>query len=444
MVVKLVKLFSQNKIFRYSLFATVVLAIVFSCTKKPETIGLDLVDDEKFQVYDTVFPVVAYSAIDDSVETDGTSVNLLGSHFTENFGLTNAGFYSHIRLVNVNPDFGESPVADSIILSLVYTGYYGNLSTSQTVKVFRVQEDFVRDSSYYYNTELNLDEEMILGEFTFEPNPSDSVMVDTTLYPAELRIPLNENFENIIFEEADSSHLSSNENFLNFFKGLYVGVEDVNSAGEGAILYFDLLNERSNVTIFYNDSMEFVFSINANSARIGKFQHDYSLSSDQTFKEQIINNDTTFGSEALYIQGLAGIKTIVKFPEIANWSDENGFAINEARLIIPTQPDATDFDPPESLILLEQTENGSIAIMNDFNLGENYFGGTYDSTHAIYEFRISLHIQSLINGNPDYGLVIFPTSKVVRANEVKLYGFDPSQEQSMKLRIIYTDILPNN
>jgi hypothetical protein len=442
MALKLVRLFPENNIFKPIFFAAIILAMVFSCTKKPETIGLDLVDDEKFQVFDTVFPVVAYSAIDDSVETDGTSVNLVGSQFTETFGRTNASFYSHIRLVNVNPDFGQDTIADSIILSLVYSGYYGNISTSQTVKVYRVVEDFFINSTYYYDTIIGIDS-IPIGELTFVPNPTDSVMVDTTLYPAELRIPLNEKFADIIFN-TDPANLSSNENFINYFRGIYVEADKVNAAGEGAILSFDLLNERSNVTIYYRDSLQFVFSINANSARIGKFEHNYSLSSDQTFKEQIINNDTTFGSEALYVQGLAGIKTIVKFPDIINWTYDNGFAINEARLIIPAQPDASEYDPPESLILLRQTQNGSIAIMDDFTIGDNYFGGTYDSTNANYEFRISLHIQSLLNGDPDYGLVIFPISKVVRANGVKLAGYDPSLEQSMELRIIYTDIRPNN
>ena len=77
--------------------------IIFSgCNKQPESIGLDLVDQNKLPVFDTTFSVCAYSIADDSVITDETSVNLLGSQYTENFGLTVASIYTHLRLVHIS------------------------------------------------------------------------------------------------------------------------------------------------------------------------------------------------------------------------------------------------------------------------------------------------------------------------------------------------------
>jgi len=423
------------------------LATIFSCTEKPDTIGLDLVDDAKFSVKDTILYVKAYSTLEDSMRSDETSTNLLGSQTTETFGLTKTSFYTHLRLQNVNPNFGPNPVADSIILNFVYSSYYGNLSTQQTAKVYRVEDDFWLDSIYYSDSKLGYDSITVLGELTFVPNPNDSVMVDSALYPAELRIPMNQNFADIIFE-ADSASLSSNENFIEFFKGLYVTSDDVTSSGEGSILYFDLLNERSNLTLYYQndtvDSLNYVFTINTNNARIGRFQHDYSLSNDQALREQVLNNDTSYGSEALFVQGLAGIKTVVKLPGITEWAGNGSIAVNQAKLFIPTNNSVSNLEPPASFAMFQYDENESLEFLRDFNIGESYFGGSHDSINNLYQFRISLYTQELFNGSPDYGLVIFPISKAVRANGVKLFGTDPDGTQQMKLELFYTDIYSNN
>jgi len=44
--------------------ALIILATIFSCTEKPDTIGLDLVDDAKFSVKDTILYVKAYSTLE--------------------------------------------------------------------------------------------------------------------------------------------------------------------------------------------------------------------------------------------------------------------------------------------------------------------------------------------------------------------------------------------
>ncbi|MBN2174075.1 MAG: DUF4270 domain-containing protein [Bacteroidales bacterium] len=426
---------------RYFLLLITLLAIVFSCTEKPEAVGLDLVDDNKYPIYDTILSVVAYSVFDDSVRTDEATINLLGSLYSETFGLLNASFYTQLRLESVNPSFGPNPVADSIVLSFIYSGYYGNLNTPQTVKIYRVSDDFYRDSLYYYNTNLGF-EESILGELTFLPKPNDSIIIDSVAYAPKLNVHIDPSFADLIFT-ADSN-LASNDNFINYFKGLYVKADDVTALGEGAILYFDLLNEASNLTLYYKndtvDSLSYVFTINVNNARIGRFEHDYSLSSDQAFKEQILNNDTSYGADALYLQCLAGIKTVFRFPEIANW---NNIAINQAKLILPVNNPSGSYDPPPSLVLFQNTENGSRVFLQDYEIGESYFGGTYDSVNNSYFFRISFYIQELANGNPDYGLELFPISKVVAANEVKLSGTESTDQPSVQLQLIYTEIKPN-
>ena len=418
------------------------LLLQTACNKKPEKIGLDIIDENKLGVYDTSFSVTGFSSVEDSVLTDELTRNLLGSLRTENFGLTNAGFYSHLRLSQTSPNFGDDPQPDSAILTLVYNGYYGFINTPHTVKVYEVMQDFYKDSAYYSKTLFNLEPLTELANYNFIPNPNDSILQeeDSTYITAELRIPLNDLFINKIMFPDDDSLLNSNEYFVEYFKGIFVVTDSVSSPGEGSILYFDLLNPRSNATIYYNDTLTYELSINSSCATVGKYQHNYSKSLNQNFRNQIVNNDTTLGSESLYLQGLAGIQTNIGLLSLTEWVGTNKYAINEAKLIIPANEPIEELAPPERLLLFQYDENGEINVMQDQFEGDNYFGGTYIEASNAYEFRISLYVQSVLNGSPDYGLVLYASGKSVNANQVILYGTEPENTTlpKMYLNVIYT------
>jgi len=418
-----------------------LLLLQIACNKKPETIGLDLIDENKLGVYDTSFTITGYSTIDDSIRADELSLISLGSLQTEIFGLANTSFYCQLRLSETSPDFGEDPQPDSAILILVYSGYYGFINTPQTVKVYEVMQDIYKDSSYYSTTQFNLEPLTEFANYNFIPNPTDSILQeDSTYFTAELRIPLNETFINKVMFPPDDSVFSSSDNFINYFKGIYVVTDSVSSPGEGSILYFSLLNPRSNVTIYYNDSLSFEYVINSNSASVANFRHNYSKSQNQNFIEQITNNDTTKGSENLYLQGLAGIKTKFSLPSLADWIGTNKYAINEAKLIIPAIEPVEELPAPGQLILFKYDENGDVQFTDDQQEGDNYFGGSFNETSNTYEFRITLYVQSVLNGTPDYGLVLYPSGKSVNANQVTLYGTGPENaiHPKMYLNVIYT------
>lgn len=423
-----------------------MLVLVFACDKKPQTIGVDLVDGTRNVVgLDTTISIIAWSSIDDSVVTDETSVNLLGSQYTYSYGLTNASFYTHLRLSTSQPDFGENPVGDSAFLTLVYTGSYGNLSTQQTAKVYRINDTvgIYKDSTYYSNSHFSIDDTE-LASYPFYPNPTDSVLIDTIKYAPELRIPLNDEFMNSILNPDDPDALLSNDDFLEYYKGIYVSTPSVSVPGHGAILNFDLLASRSNVIIYYHndtvDSLSYRLEVNLNNARVGKFDHDYSLSTDIDFKNQILNGDTSLGASKLYLQGLAGLKTTLRFPGLADFVNQENIGINEAKLIIPAMEPSDEFDYPEGLILFRYDADGVAGFTEDQLEGDTYFGGDFNSGSNEYQFRISFYIQELLGGSTDYGLVLFPNSKSVKPNAVSLYGTANNLPENMYLRIIYTNI----
>ncbi len=437
----------------------IVATLILSCSKKPDTIGLDLVDDNSpITGFDTTIELAAYSKIEDPIYSDETSLNLLGSMTTSTFGQTNASFYTHIRTSLLNPEFGDNPVFDSAILTMVYDGAYGNISSEQNFTIHRVTEDFYYDSSYYSNTYFSIDSSFYYASHTFIPDTTRETIVDTanndtTFRAARLRINLNEQFGQDIFnlQNQNDSVWSSNDKFLEYFKGLYIRPENISNTGEGGILYFDMLTDYSNIILYYRQSPEdtttftLPFLININSARVGRFDHDYSLSSDPDF---VLNNDSTIsGNNRLFLQCLGGVKTEISFPGIKSWADSGTIAINEAKLILTVDDYLPEYQPSSSLVMFknidgddEDTLADSFDFMRDQLQGDAYFGGRYHESSKTYTYRLSLHMQDLLAGEVDLGVALFPTAKAVKANEIKIFGTGPAIPGRLKLNIIYTKI----
>lgn len=438
----------KNRRFAGSFITLVVLSVllVSSCNKKPEQIGLELLESEqKFVGTDTAFIVSAYSTVEDSVITDETSLNLLGSMITNTFGKTTTSFYTQIRLSTVSPDFGDNPVADSAVLTLVYNGYYGNILTQQHLTVYKVTEDFYLDSSYYSNSYIEYDSLQELSDFYYVPNP-ENIIVDSVEVPGRLRIPLNDYFSGPMLDPDNYENFTDKDKFVDFFKGLYIKSEIQSSwtGSVGAILYFDLLDANSNVQLYYHndsvDSLSYTFNINLNSARVGRFIHDYSMSKDETFKQMIINGDTSLGSEKLYLQSLGGVKTLLSFPGLSDWVQSDIVTVNEAKLILPVVSSVEDYGVPGSLVLFNFNENGELTPPLDWHEGEAYFGGKYFEDINAYQYRLTYHIQSLLNGEPDNGMVLFSNGKSINADGVELSGTDRSLSSPIILKITYTKL----
>ncbi len=438
----------KNRRFAGSFITLVVLSVllVSSCNKKPEQIGLELLESEqKFVGTDTAFIVSAYSTVEDSVITDETSLNLLGSMITNTFGKTTTSFYTQIRLSTVSPDFGDNPVADSAVLTLVYNGYYGNILTQQHLTVYKVTEDFYLDSSYYSNSYIEYDSLQELSDFYYVPNP-ENIIVDSVEVPGRLRIPLNDYFSGPMLDPDNYENFTDKDKFVDFFKGLYIKSEIQSSwtGSVGAILYFDLLDANSNVQLYYHndsvDSLSYTFNINLNSARVGRFIHDYSMSKDETFKQMIINGDTSLGSEKLYLQSLGGVKTLLSFPGLSDWVQSDIVTVNEAKLILPVVSSVEDYGVPGSLVLFNYNENGELTPPLDWHEGEAYFGGKYFENINAYQYRLTYHIQSLLNGEPDNGMVLFSNGKSINADGVELSGTDRSLSSPIILKITYTKL----
>ncbi len=426
----------------------VITILILSCNKEFDKIGLDIqpAEDKLNVEYNDTTTLVTYSVREDSVQTGNSSVSLLGSYMDPIMGKSTASIYTQLRLSIVGYNFGEAPILDSLILSLAYSGSYGDTTTSQTVKVYELDGNLYPDTCYYSNHNIQKFS-VELANYTFIPKPHDSVVVGNDTLPPQLRI----NLSSITSElgnkllNASETDLEDNENFLEFFHGLYITADPVEVGG--AILYFDLMSTMSQMVIYYQnaeeDSLQFNFVINDNCARFNNYNHNNYEDASPEFKNQVLNGDTSLGDNILYLQAMGGVKTKIRFPNIKDFISSENIAVNQAMLIIKGIEGNNDFEPPSRLALVKINEEGETEVLIDQFEGDIYFGGTYISSVKEYRFRITRHIQHLLTGTEtDYGLYLMNSGSSVKADRLTIFGPNPNPptpfEDRIKLSLTYT------
>jgi len=432
------------------------LSVLVSC-EKPEDFGKEIITvpgDQLNVLFNDTTSILAHSVLLDSIQTDETSLSLLGNINDPVFGTTTASIYTHIRLDNSNISFGTNPKLDSIVLGLVMKGEYVSknirkIDKLQTIKVFELDSTFYRDSSYYSNQSV-AHNSMSIGELTFIPKPYDSITVDSKKYPPMIRVKLNNSFGQKLLNASGTIHLADNGNFLEYVKGLYV--EAQKGSNSGSITYIDLLSSYSKVTLFYHNDDDTLplqqdFIINENSARFTHFDHhDYSTARGD-FQAQTMPNggDTALGAQKLFIQSTGGVRTKLYLPYLSNWVDGKKVAIAKAVLVIPldlTESSLTTMEPPAKLSLVKIREDGTNAFLIDqISEGETTFGGVYDATRKEYRFTVTRHIQKILNGEPDYGLNLLVSGSAVTANRAILGGTETPYK--IRLELTYVELKDN-
>jgi len=437
----------QKNNFNLSLFTIALISVViffFSC-EEPDVVGLQTqIKNDKLNIsFSDTTSIIAFSQIEDKVRSDELTSNLLGSYFDPVFGTTSASLYTQLRLSSSNVTFGISPIFDSLILSFAYSGSYGDTTVPMEVKVYEITENMYKDSTYYSNQDFTYNN-YDLADSIFIPKPNDSVDFDNEKYAPHLQIKLDKILGDKFLYYSRTSDFASSENFINFFKGLYITMESQNN--KGAILYFDLLSSLSKLTLYYHnntDTSHFNFIINENCARVNTFEHNNYSDANVDLKNQTIRNDTSLGGKRVYIQSMAGIRTKIKFPYLKNWLDSGKIAINSAELVFDIdESDVTinDYSPPERLGLVKLDKEGELYFVSDYNEGDTHFGGYYNETKKEYRFRISSHIQEMLEDNIiDYGLILLANERQTTANRVILNGPN-GLNGKLRLEIIYTKL----
>lgn len=424
----------------YFLMVAFAAIIVSSCQKEPDLIGLNLLPPGEYLNLDHIdtTSIVAYTVREDSLRTDELSLNLVGSIADPLFGTTTASFYTQYRLTKNNLTFGENAVADSMVLTIVYKGIYGDSLAPKTVRVYEMADTINFDSTYYsHQTIATLPD--LIGEATFVPNLKTADSVNGAYMPPHMRIVLTPEFANKIMT-ADSSDLASNINFNRAFKGLFITSTNATASGTGSILYLDLLSTVSRVKLYYHNSLDttsIVFAFGSSSARFNHYDHfDYN-GADPSLLQQF-GGDTMAGQQRLFVQSMGGAKIKLQIPYLKALAANKRIAVNEALLIV-TSDDATDtYKMPSLLAIRKITESGGYTALPDEAEGSSFVSGTLKGNKD-YHFRITQYIQNrLLNPDePDYGLMLIVAGSSISSNRAVLKG-PGNSDGGMKLVIYYT------
>jgi hypothetical protein len=415
------------------------LIFVSSCKKVESDLGVDVLPstDQLGLEVDTL-ELNTYSVLEDSLRSDEFSSNMLGSYNDPVFGKTKASVYTQVRL-SVIPTFTDlaNTVVDSVILSLNISGHYGN-QDEQTFEVYEITEDIYRDTNYYTNSIINNNGLNLVkpGYGTFTASATNSPVIDGETLDPQIRLRLNESFGDMIL---NSDSLTSDAIFGEFFKGIYITVDNPSQAtGTGGVYNLDMEHNDTKITIYYHnstDTLDFEMPINDKCARFTHMEHDYT----GTKVEQQLA-DSTLGYEFYYVQAGQGLVANITIPGLMNLSADGKIIINHAKLYLPAQYYTTDpFAPPTRLIAYGLNDEGEIYTMPDFNLGVSIYGGNYDDANKSCSFNIIRYIQDVVNGEVSNNPIrIAPTASVVSANRIVLSGKNSPNREKPYLIVYYT------
>ncbi len=422
-----------------------------SCSKYPSKVGAELMPNNALSMHHTQDTFRVYSNSIDTTRSDKLPVCFLGSLKDPVFGETNAGFYTQILLSSTKHRFGKNPQMDSLILQLTYADVYGDSNAVLKVHVYEMKDDICFDSIYYSNKKIAV-YPTDYADAVFHPDKNNYY-----LFPSGINDTLFDTVKGVVrfnlsrlspalgnkLLRADTTVLDSTALFLNYFKGLYLTVDPANNIG--ALASFSVNSYKTYLTLYYHnddkDSLQFNFVISPVTAHFNRYDHDYSIA-EPDFIKQIVNRDTTLGQKRFYVQGLAGVQTIIKFPHIRDLNKLGKVGINEAKLILPGAESTPFLEPPAHLSLIKLNKDHTYSKLPDEDEGPDYFGGYYNSTTNSYSFRITRYIESLVKDSTkaDYGLVLYVNSGAIDPKRFVFNGpeFKGDSTRRAKLDILYT------
>ena len=431
------------------LTCTLVLLACFlltSCKDEHTNIGEDILGNLVDTEFTDTITLQAYSILEDTINTTNTSANILGHISDPVFGKSSAGIYTQLALGGSAVNFGSNPVIDSVILTLQLSDYYGDTTSCVGIRVHQLYEALDSQTKYYQNSTVSYDPTPLNYSLTaYQIRPSSSVVVDTNVLGAHLRIRLSDQFGQYLINHQEDL----NNRLKDFFKGLYINAVS-HTGNEGYMLITNMNSALSGLTLYYhneeNQQQRYTLSCLENSVRFTHFDHAYSTSTNTDFIQEVLQGQTSLGKNVLFIQGGGGVKTRISFPYLENTfaQYDNRVVIHRAELVVTnTDPSEKYFIQP-NIVTLQGIRKSDNAIRflpdDDYYTSSYYFGGTYDASKSEYRFRITNYVQQLILQQGDWSNAInlIVRGSAVRPHRLIFDGTDPESPKRLRLEITYS------
>lgn len=353
----------------------------------------------------------AFTVTDEIQRTDEPAYNLLGTLNDPVFGKTTADYACQFRMTGL-PKFKLDSQIDSMVLIMSYRSFYGDTVTAQKFNAYELTSDLgdADKTKYYQDVDLKaMTNGEKVGSITYYPthrdslHSTDSKVRDTITM--NIRIKLNESLTKKLVELSLSSleinKTEPNIPFLQSFKGLYIETEEGTQGG--AIMrthpYAIAIYSRTTASLPRDSIRTTYFDVTSNSVCVSRFVHDYSTTAFAANLDSLDQQD-----DKIYLQTTGGLASRIFIPELNNWRDSVGCAINKAELIFTVDQAVSDtakFKPPYQLILSAigkkvNTQIDSLYFPSDLGFSQAYYGGIYNKKDGTYRFNLAKHMQEFI------------------------------------------------
>ena len=436
-----------------ALFFCAVLSQLTSCTKDNfNNTGFSASDNPLNVVTVDTFSFSATTVKEDSVDVVGYLYQLLGAMNEQNFGETKASLATQLLLSEEDPFFIDiSDIAiDSVNMLLNIQKTYGT-DAGQDFKVFMLSEALDTSNNFKSNSILNYDQFEVADAKNVKINTDDSVNLGGDNYAPGLKIPLYNTFGEYLLN-SNRFAIISNEDFLNYFHGLFIVPQSSFAQGEGGVVRLNLTSSQSRIRINYHsistgEEFYYDFVFGSGAVKFSTFRHDVTNST----LEQALG-DPKKSDEYLYIKSAAGCYVKLDLTFLEKFAAENNAVINKAELVVPVENDIDlPYEPHQRLFITSVSDEGKEVILLDQFESETHYGGLYDATEGQYKLRITRAVQQKIdqlknneNPNTQFHLIpgdLIPGGAAVNANQTLIAGKNnPNLSRKFKLIISYTPL----
>ena len=373
------------------LLSVFFIIFIYSCDKDFTSIDSDVISAENainFNTSSIDYPIVASNLRLNPVKSNNLPSFMLGYNNNPFYGESKASFLGQIVPAEFSPSFGENVVLDSVVLTIPYysrgvetseegdisyeiDSVYGSTATKLYVyksnfylRDFNPSGDFSDSQNYYSNGALSNSESInqaeieaellyesgILGDGSDDFIPSseridltslDSLgetYVSSSIAPA-IRLKLNnpnDNFwQSLFFENEGNPELINPNTFKEFFRGLYIKADGVNSDGSMMLLNFASSNTKLTIHYTSETSTDSDTDSGGTSTETISSQNEYVLNFtdnlvniyENNFLVDVSNPNTVDGDERIYLKGGEGYMSTVDLFG-GDIQDENGEMVN--------------------------------------------------------------------------------------------------------------------
>ncbi|MES2110455.1 MAG: DUF4270 family protein, partial [Bacteroidota bacterium] len=336
------------KFFRLDLLTLLISLFILGSCKNQDTIGLgvDATNQINGVLVDTS-TIIINTVKDDSLITSGITKAPLAYFHDPVFGETSSDLAMSVSLPGATgytlPSGTISIDSTRLIMKFV-DGFYGDsIASNYKVNLYQLKELYNESTNYYQNKQWQTNA-TLLGSLTFKARTHDSIRINNIItgkpdslikVPAQLRVPVDKNFIIQNFFNASSTTLASNSVFQSAFKGLYLTLDKAQTVGAGGTF---MLSNTDTLAIFCKVSNNGTVDTTTIKLPITKLAASYSHTYTAAINAELAN--TTTSRNAIYLQGLAGLRAKIKFPNIlANIRNDllkrdSDIVLNRAELVV--------------------------------------------------------------------------------------------------------------